>query len=78
MDEDSDSGSGAAVAMADIFYDNTGEVSSPEPGSPNSDVVDVKPLIRPSIIVPTRSKFDRVKILCAGIKRLLLRRYCKD
>merc|ERR1719312_301652 len=60
MDEDSDSGSGAAVAMADIFYDNTGEVSSPEPASPASDVVDVKPLIRPSIIVP--NKRDTVKI----------------
>ena len=61
MDEDSGSG-GEAVAMADIFYDTSGEVSSelmsssPEPASPASDVVDVKPLIRPSIIVPTRSK----------------------
>ena len=79
MDEDSDSGSGAAVAMADIFYDNTGEVSSPEPASPASDVVDVKPLIRPSIIVPNKSKLDRVKIFCSGIKRLFItRRYCKD
>merc|ERR1740122_244115 len=34
--------------------------SSPEPASPASDVVDVKPLIRPSIIVPTRR--DTVKI----------------
>jgi len=66
MDEDSGSG-GEAVAMADIFYDNTEEgsssemmASSPEPASPASDVVDVKPLIRPSIIVPTRR--DTVKI----------------
>jgi len=65
MDEDSGSG-GEAVAMADIFYDNSGEdsnemmASSPEPASPASDVVDVKPLIRPSIIVPTRR--DTVKI----------------
>merc|ERR550532_2439838 len=65
MDEDSGSG-GEAVAMADIFYDTAGEVnselmsSSPEPASPASDVVDVKPLIRPSIIVPTRR--DTVKI----------------
>merc|ERR550534_1245198 len=65
MDEDSGSG-GEAVAMADIFYDTSGEVnselmsSSPEPASPASDVVDVKPLIRPSIIVPTRR--DTVKI----------------
>ena len=65
MDEDSGSG-GEAVAMADIFYDNAGEdsnemmASSPEPASPASDVVDVKPLIRPSIIVPTRSKLDRM------------------
>merc|ERR1712176_1430170 len=66
MDEDSGSG-GEAVAMADIFYDNAGEgsssemmASSPEPASPASDVVDVKPLIRPSIIVPTRR--DTVKI----------------
>merc|ERR1719158_1040417 len=66
MDEDSGSG-GEAVAMADIFYDNAGEgsssemmTSSPEPASPASDVVDVKPLIRPSIIVPTRR--DTVKI----------------
>ena len=79
MDEDSDSGSGAAVAMADIFYDNSGEVSSPEPASPASDVVDVKPLIRPSIIVPNKSKLDRVKIFCWRIKRLFItRRYCKD
>ena len=77
MDEDSDSGSGAAVAMADIFYDNTGEVSSPEPGSPASDVVDVKPLIRPSIIVPTRSKLD-IQIQCGDYKCLLLRRHCQD
>merc|ERR1712147_361375 len=66
MDEASGSG-GEAVAMADIFYDNAGEgsssemmASSPEPASPASDVVDVKPLIRPSIIVPTRR--DTVKI----------------
>merc|ERR1719323_2855222 len=65
MDEDSGSG-GEAVAMADIFYDTSGGsssemmASSPEPASPASDVVDVKPLIRPSIIVPTRR--DTAKI----------------
>merc|ERR1719499_2617293 len=65
MDEDSGSG-GEAVAMADIFYDTSGEVSSemmassPEPASPASDVVDVKPVVRPSIIVAT--KRDTVKI----------------
>jgi len=64
MDEDSGSG-GEAVAMADIFYDTTDDgsmmlTSSPEPASPASDVVDVKPVVRPSIIVAT--KRDTVKI----------------
>lgn len=54
--------------MAGIFYDTPGEGSSsemmastPEPASPASDVVNVKPLIRPSpsIIGPTRR--DTVK-----------------
>ena len=60
MDEDSGSG-GEAVAMADIFYDTTDDgsmmlTSSPEPASPASDVVDVKPVVRPSIIVATKSE----------------------
>merc|ERR1711879_996822 len=47
------------------FYDNTDDgsmmlTSSPEPASPASDVVDVKPVVRPSIIVAT--KRDTVKI----------------
>ena len=84
MDEDSGSG-GEAVAMADIFYDNAGEgsssemmASSPEPASPASDVVDVKPLIRPSIIVPTRSKLDRMFTRLCGCKRDFFRRHCED
>ena len=61
MDEDSGSGD-EAVAMADTGGEVSSELmsSSPEPASPASDVVDVKPLIRPSIIVPTRSKLDRM------------------
>ena len=83
MDEDSGSG-GEAVAMADIFYDNAGEdsnemmASSPEPASPASDVVDVKPLIRPSIIVPTRSKLDRMFTRLCGGNRDFFRRHCED
>ena len=84
MDEDSGSG-GEAVAMADIFYDNTEEgsssemmASSPEPASPASDVVDVKPLIRPSIIVPTRSKLDRMFTRLCGCKRDFFRRHRED
>ena len=61
MDEDSGFGD-EAVAMADTAGEVSSELmsSSPEPASPASDVVDVKPLIRPSIIVPTRSKLDRM------------------
>ena len=61
MDEDSGSGD-EAVAMADTAGEVSSELmsSSPEPASPFSDVVDVKPLIRPSIIVPPRSKLDRM------------------
>ena len=61
MDEDSGFGE-EAVAMADTVGEVSSELmsSSPEPASPASDVVDVKPLIRPSIIVPTRSKLDRM------------------
>ena len=83
--EDSGSG-GEAVAMAGIFYDTPGEgssssemmVSTPEPASPASDVVDVKPLIRPSIIVPTRSKLDRMFTRLCGCKRDFFRRHCED
>jgi len=51
---DDDSGSGDAAPMADVFYNNSSEmsVSEPEPMSPES--VDVKPVIRPSIIVPVK------------------------
>ena len=54
---DDDSGSGDAAPMADVFYNNSSEmsVSEPEPMSPES--VDVKPVIRPSIIVPVKSKY---------------------
>ena len=59
---DEDGGSGEAVALSDIFYENSEgspmATSSPEPASPTmSEPADVKPALRPSIIVPhTKSK----------------------
>ena len=59
---DEDSWSGDAVALSDIFYENSEGspmvTSSPEPASPTmSEPADVKPALRPSIIVPpTKSK----------------------
>lgn len=51
---DEDSGSGDTAALADVFYDNRSDVSPmmTEPMSPES--VDIKPIIRPSIIVPNK------------------------
>ena len=59
MDEDS-TGGGEAVSINDVFYDNNSSPmmqGSPEPApsSPESSV-DIKPVIRPSIIVPVKSK----------------------
>ena len=59
MDEDS-TGGGEGVSINDVFYDNQNSpmvMGSPEtaPSSPESSV-DVKPDIRPSIIVPIKSK----------------------
>jgi len=63
---DEDGGSGEAVALSDIFYENSEgspmATSSPEPASPTmSEPADVKPALRPSIIVPP-TKRDNVKI----------------
>merc|ERR1712079_761134 len=63
---DEDGGSGEAVALSDIFYENSEGspmvTSSPEPASPTmSEPADVKPALRPSIIVPP-TKRDNVKI----------------
>merc|ERR1712079_905377 len=63
---DEDGGSGEAVALSDIFYENSEGspmvTSSPEPASPTmSEPADVKPAMRPSIIVPP-TKRDNVKI----------------
>ena len=65
IDEDSGPG-GDSVAMAATAGEFSSEPmsSSPEPASPSSDVVDVEPLIRPSIIVATRSKLDRKCGMC--------------
>jgi len=59
--EDSDEG-GEAVAMSDIFYTVRREGSSPGPSSPAADEVEVKPHIRPSIIVPKTKRRDTEKI----------------
>jgi len=58
--EDSDEG-GEAVAMSDIFYTVRREGSSPGPSSPTADEVEVKPHIRPSIIVPKTKRRDTEK-----------------
>ena len=59
---DDDSGSGESAPMADVFYSNSSDmVSEPEPMSPES--IDVKPVIRPSIIVPVKSKFIKLNVI---------------
>jgi len=62
MDEDNGS-PGTSPSMADVFYGSNSDVSPmmlTEPESPESDS-DIKPVIRPSIIVPPVKK-DQVKI----------------
>jgi len=62
MDEDNGS-PGTSPSMSDIFYGSNSDVSPmmlTEPESPESDS-DIKPVIRPSIIVPPVKK-DQVKI----------------
>ena len=66
MDEDS-TGGGEGVSINDVFYDNQNSpmmTGSPEPApsSPES-CVDIKPVIRPSIIVPVKSKKIFLKII---------------
>jgi len=61
MDEDNGS-PGTSPSMSDVFYGSNSDVSPmmlTEPESPDSD--DIKPVIRPSIIVPPVKK-DQVKI----------------
>jgi len=63
MDEDSGS-PGTSPSMSDVFYGSNSDVSPmmlTEPESPLQDNDDIKPVIRPSIIVPTVKK-DQVKI----------------
>jgi len=62
MDEDNGS-PGTSPSMSDVFYGSNSDVSPmmlTEPESPESDS-DIKPVIRPSIIVPPVKK-DQVKI----------------
>jgi len=64
MDEDS-TGGGEAVSINDVFYDNNSSPmmqGSPEPApsSPESSV-DIKPVIRPSIIVPVKKENVKVE-----------------
>ena len=69
MDEDS---TGEGVSVTDVFFDNQNSpmvMGSPEtaPSSPESSV-DVKPDIRPSIIVPIKSKKILLKTIYIKLK----------
>ena len=70
--DDVSTGEGEGVSITDAFFDNQNSpmvMGSPEtaPSSPESSV-DVKPDIRPSIIVPIKSKKILLKTIYIKLK----------